>query len=151
MDAYGGGADWDEALNDMYSNDAEEGGEGGIHRKPKKTRVPPKENKSVYQTTRLQKLMAKIGQGNGKTLALERGRTLITLKKGDEKRAASVTARNFDGIDRIDTMISYDKILIFEPDERSMASTFGNYQVSQIAQSMGVPSGGIRTYRPCPI
>lgn len=104
-----------------------------------------------YNTTRLEKLIAVRGQDAAKKIALQRGKTLVTKKRGDEKRAQVATSKTFDGIDIVDNYISYDKNLVVEPQNISMAAQFGNFQAESVMNDMGGQPFLLTTYHKCPL
>ena len=120
----------------------------GYERRSKKLR---RKYPGGYSTTKLQRLLAMRGEDNARNLAQQRGRTMITRKDMDRKRAENVTAKTFDGIDILDNLIPYDKNLIYEPVNPSMAAQFGNFQEEQVRRDMVHGTPEIVTYRPCPI
>lgn len=149
-----GGIDWDRVERNLERKRT------GNRKAP---RGPPKSgkklapyNKRAYNTTKLEKLMAKRGEAaagqlnNQNRLATQRGRVMITAKD-DRKRAQVSTQKTFDGISVIDNIIPYDKNFINEPAPQSMAASFGNFQEAAV-RSQGRSGGqGIKTYTPCPI
>lgn len=111
-----------------------------------------KNYKSAYSTNKLEKLIAARGESAGKQLALVRGKTMVTQKKGqDSKRAQVSTHKTFDGINVLDNVIPYDKNLVVEAVNRSLAAQFGNYQAQEVQRFEGADSNGLRLHSECPI
>jgi hypothetical protein len=107
--------------------------------------------KHAYNTTKLEKLMAKRGEANANQLALQRGKVLLTKKRGDDQRAQVATAKTFDGIDVVDNYLAYDKNLVVEPQNPTLAAQFGNFQDHAVRTQVPNQPADIRTYAPCPI
>jgi hypothetical protein len=132
--------------------------DGGKMKKSRRVRASPYEGKhrrkkyrAGYNTTPLEELLATRGEGNAKTLAVQRGKTIVTKSNPNDKmRAQTVTASTFDGINILDNLIPYDKNVIKEPDPVSLAAQFGNYQAASVPHGQVHQSKGIITYRPCP-
>src|ERR1051326_3442083 len=145
---------WEELSEGMLNGGEEKPTRSRKKKSGRQPRQGPKEQKhyrAAYNTSKLEKLLAARGQQTARNIALQRGRTLLTKKRGDEQRAQVSTAKNFDGIDILDNMIPYDKNLIIEPPMRSMAAQFGNFQEQMVENDMaGHPTLPV-TYRPCPL
>lgn len=151
---HSGGIDWDRVQRALDMKRKK-----GFGKAPK---AKPKSGKKLgpykraYETTRLEKFMAKRGEAaagkinNQNRLASQRGRVMITAKD-DHKRAQVSTQKTFDGIDVVDNYIPYDKNFINEPITQSMAASFGNFQEAAVRNQGPVGGRGIRTYSPCPI
>ena len=109
--------------------------------------------KAGYNTTKLENLMARRGEKNAQNIVLQRGKTLVTRKTGDNERAQVATQKTFDGMDIVDNFIAYDKNMIQEPQNKSLAAQFGNYQEQQVRLHAGDGDGHVSyvTRRPCPI
>ncbi len=128
--------------------------------KPRKKRATPYDDggkkkrkhkyKGAYNTSALEDLLSTRGESNGKLLALQRGKTLITKSSNDAMRAQTTTAKTFNGIDILDNLITYDRNVVKEPDNLSLSAQFGNYQASTVPDNPALANKGIITYRPCP-
>jgi len=121
----------------------------------KAARQGPKEPKKykggAYNTTKLEKLMTLKGQERARTVALQRGRTLVTRNTQDKGRATSVTERNFDGMSINSNVPGYDRNRIGTPENLSLECQFGNYQAEMVKRDMsGAPTLPV-LFTPCPL
>lgn len=108
--------------------------------------------KASYNPTPLEELLSTRGEANAKYSALQRGKTVVTTNTNDTMRAQTTTAKTFNGIDILDNLISYDKNVVKEPLNKSMAAQFGNYQANCVMNEMRMARGGKnKLYTPCPI
>lgn len=123
-----------------------------INNKSPKAPSVKKEYKAGYDATKLQKLLARRGEENAGQLAQQRGRTLVTSKRSDQKRAQSATQSTFDGHAVVNNLVGFDKNQINIPENYSMAAQFGNFQEAAVHAEMAKGhKHAYKLYSKCPI